>query len=55
MESDVQIGHGDQTRHSDVRGEARDQNGLQVVSVGSPEEGLLGVWMQRETGGAVNG
>lgn len=50
LQGDVEIGHGDQTRHGDVGGEPRDQNGLQVAAAAlaaSLEEGLPGVWMQK--------
>lgn len=45
VESDVEIRHCNQTWHYDVRGEACNKNGHQVIYT-SPEEGLLGVWMQ---------
>lgn len=50
IECDVEVGHGDQTRHDDVRGVACDKNGLQIVVGGlvPPEERLFGVWMQME-------
>lgn len=51
VQSDVEIRHGDQTRHGDMGGETHDQNGLQVAAAAalaaSLEEGLLGVWMQK--------
>lgn len=53
IESDVQVRHCDQTRHCDVHGKVRDKDGLQVISVAlaaSPEEGVLWVWRQMETG-----
>lgn len=50
VQGDVEIGHGDQTRHGDVGGEPHDQNGLQAAAAtltASFEEGLLRVWMQK--------
>lgn len=58
VESDVQIRHCDQAWHCDVGGEAGDQNGLQVIFgavAASPEEGLLGIWVQMETGELLKG
>jgi len=47
VERDVEVRHGDQTRHGEVGGGAGEEDGAQVAlgaDAVSPEEGLLGVW-----------